>query len=212
MSTITGPALLLRELNLVKMRDEHSTFLLKRNIADGCNSRDPPHTTKRRKCHSDLGGNVWQQLGSAAKIDTARIMRNPSSRCRQELEGCFELRLESSSEYVPVPPFSIVDKLGCSTEFPHIPTSSDRVLEHTDMDWLSSLPGEIDPALIASLSLHPATSTDTDAAAGGGLRRRGVSSSRPRLVYNQHIGQLICAEAAPLPHDDGAAVTTGLLA
>ena len=211
MSMITEPILLVRQLDLVDMRDEHFTFSLKRNIADECNSREQPHTTKRRKSHSNLGVNVWQQLDSTAKVDDACIKRSPSSCYRPALEGCFELRLESSSDYVP--PFSIVDQSsGHPPAFPHttIPTSSsDRVLEHTDMDWLSSLPAEIDPALIASLSLHPATSTDVDAAVGGGLRRRGVSCSRPRLVYNQHIGQLLCAEAAPLPPDDGVA---GLLA
>jgi hypothetical protein len=184
------------------------TFSLKRNSE--CNSRGTPHMTKRRKRHSDLSGDIWQQLGS---IDYARTARSLNSRCHPET--CLELPLDSELDLVPMQsdPFSILDEIGHSPAFPQTPpTSSDRVLEQTRMDWLSSISAEIDPTLIASLSLHPVTSSaDTDTAAGGGLRRRGVSSNRPRSMYNQHIGQLLCAEAAPLS-PDGVAVTNCLLA
>ncbi len=83
------------------------------------------------------------------------------------------------------------------------------------MGWLSSLAPEIDPALIASLSLHHTASTaasaDTDAAVEGGLRRRGVGGSRPRCAYNQHIGQLLCADADPQPPDGFASAIDSLV-
>jgi hypothetical protein len=203
------------------MWDETNSFSLKRNITDECSLRGTPHMTKRRKFHSDLSGeNVWQDLGSPVSrrvVDDASLKRSPSSRCRPALDRCIEMRVESSLDYLPVqiPPFSIVDNSGCSSAIPHAiampPSCPGRVLEHTDMDYVPSSVPEIDPALIESLSLHLVTSaaisTDTDAAAGGGLRRRGVSGSRPRLAYNQHIGQLLCAEAASQSADGDAAAT-----
>ncbi len=204
------PSCSFTRLFMSKMRDEQmATCPPKRNSTDECNSRGSPHMTKRRKFTSDLSANIWQQLGSTAKAPVICMKQSPSSRCCQALEGCFNLRLESSFHNVPMQsnPLTIVDDSSLSPVFPcttAMPSSYNRV--HTEMHWLSSLATEIDPALIASLSLHPAASTssftDTDAAAGGGLRRRGVSNSRPRMVYNQHIGQLLCAEATP-PTPDG---------
>jgi hypothetical protein len=196
-------------------RNEPSNLALKRNSRDECGFGGSSHMSKRRKYHPELGGNkVWQQLGSTVKIDGACVKRNNGSCCRPAVERCFEVHLDSPFGYSSqqTNQISIVDSSGqvspASLHTTNLPSCSDRVSATTEMDWHSAPTPDIDPTFIALLSLNPVAaitaSADTDTAAGGGLRRRGACGSRPRSAYNQHIGRLLCTEAAA----DGAAAIT----